>query len=358
VRFVKLKDCKPGMVLGKNIYGFHGMLLISRGKALSGHHIVKLGKLGYVGAYIDDEISKGIEVEEVIDPVIRNHATVAVEELFSVAKFSEKPAFAMLIKNVEHLLEEIVRDILSNRNSVVTIASLKTLDRFTYQHSVDVCTLSLILGRELKLSKKELLDLGRAALFHDVGKAFVPNEILTKHSRLTEEELEEMRKHPEYGYACLTKVLNQPREISEAVLYHHERYDGKGYPEGLAQDETPLYAQIIAVADVYDAITSKRDYREALFAAEAYEHIMSNMEARFSPKVVQAFTRKIAPFPVGVSVELSDGRQAIVVKNNQNFMMRPLVKIVSTEGSPPVVEERVDLANDESAMSITIVNIL
>ena len=346
-----MKHCTPGMILGKNMYATYGTLLLSRGSVLELHHINRLDSLGYVGVYIEDEFSGGIEVREVVDPLVREYACAAVEGLFNSTKLSENNAH--LLKEIEALLDAISNQILANRDSVVSLASLKTLDNYTYQHSVDVGILSLIIGKAFDLSKDEMMDLGRAAFFHDIGLMFISDDIVNKPTALTPEEYEGIKKHPEFGYTYLSTVLHQPKGVAQAALYHHERFGGEGYPKGVTGESTPLYAQIIAVADVYDALTSKRTYRNESSPSEAYEHIMSEMGSRFSPAVVNTFVRKIAPFPVGACVNLSDGRQAVVVKNYPSFMMRPIVKIMDSKDNIYI-----DLSNDPSAMSITVVEIV
>ena len=346
-----MKHCEPGMILGKNMYASYGTLLLSRGSVLEQQHISRLDKLGYVGVYIEDEVSGGIEIREVVDPLVREYACAAVEGLFNSTKLSENNAH--LLKEIEALLDAISNQILASRDSVVSLASLKTLDNYTYQHSVDVGILSLIIGRGFDLSKDEMMDLGRAAFFHDIGLMFVSDDIVNKSTELSPEEYEGIKKHPEYGHTFLSTVLRQPKGVAQAALYHHERYGGEGYPRGITGENTPLFAQIIAVADVYDALTSKRSYREEVSPSEAYEHIMSEMGSRFSPDVVNTFVRKIAPFPVGACVSLSDGREAIVVKNFPSFMMRPFVKIMDKND-----DTYIDLAHDPSAMSITVVGIM
>lgn len=356
MRFVRLENCTPGMVLGKSIYAALSAIFLRRDSILTQSDIEKLAELGYVGVYIRDEFSEDIEIEEVVDPVIREQAGSAIAGLFNSAKFADEMKRDNL-EEIESLIHSIVAQILENRDSVVSLASLKTLDNYTYQHSVDVGILSLIMGREMKLSREELLDLGRAAFFHDIGKVFVSSDILSKVMDLTPKEFDEMKKHSDYGYTCLATVLHQPVQVAEAALYHHERYDGGGYPKGISRDEIPLYSRIIAVADVYDAITSNRSYRGAFSPSEAYEHIMSNMGTLFAPEIVKTFIKKIAPFPVGTSVSLSDGRKALVVKNNPNFMMRPFIKILY-EKKHSGRQEYIDLAHDLGAMSLTIVSMV
>jgi HD-GYP domain-containing protein (c-di-GMP phosphodiesterase class II) len=163
-----------------------------------------------------------------------------------------------------------------------------------------------------------------------------------------------MKKHPSLGYDFTRDILSQASSVNSAVLYHHERYDGSGYPHGISGDSIPMFARIVAVADVFDAITSCRPYSQAKIASEAYEYIIGNKGSHFDPEVVETFHKTIAPFPVGLTVKLSNGLDALVVKNYDHFMSRPLVR--AFEPNNPSDFEYIDLAFDNSALNITIVS--
>ena len=351
MRFVRLENCKDGMIVGKNIYGQSGLMLLRLGTVIKQSHIEALQRLGYPGLYIDDEVSSGIDIPEIVDQVTQSKAKQAIKGLFTGTKFSGIVNTSKMIKEIEGLLSDIINQIISNKSMVANITSLKNFDNYTYQHSVDVCVLSVLIGRELKMPKRTLEDLGKAALFHDIGKMFVSKSVLNKPATLTEEEFDEIKRHSRLGHDCLKDALKQPVKIYDTVLYHHERYDGTGYPTGAAGGDIPFFAKIIAVADVYDAITSKRVYKDSMIATEAYEYIMSNSGSHFDPVIVNAFVRKIPPFPVGSDVTLSDGRKALVVENRPSFMMRPLVKLVDDS-------ELIDLSQDETVRNITIVGVV
>jgi len=339
------------MVLGKSLYGNNGALLLRRDSVLKQGYIDALQEMGFPGIYIDDEFSKGINIREVIDPEMRNNAIVAVQELFSETKFSEQKRAMRMARQIENIVKNIVAQILSSRDSVMNIAFLKTFDNYTYQHCVDVGVLSIMLGMELRMKRSTLVQLGKAALFHDIGKIMVPKNILNKPGRLTPEEFDEMKEHTQYGYDCLKHNLKQSKSIYNSALYHHEKFGGTGYPYGIQGDQIPFFAKIIAIADVYDALISKRVYKDGMVPSEAYEYVMNNGGEHFDPIIVNTFVRKIPPYPVGTSVVLSDGRNALVVKNRQSFMLRPLVKVI-TEAS---TNKYIDLAMDVDARSITIV---
>jgi len=355
MRFIRLENVKPGMILGRDVYGSNRTLLLRHGGVIGVAYIEKLRQLGYAGIYIEDKHTQGMEMYETIDHTTRQSTYDAVQNLFTSDKISDNSRNAAAFREIEDLLEAIISQIIANKDAVVTLTSLKNFDDYTYQHSVDVSILAVVLGRQLKLRRSELLELGTAALFHDIGKMSVPAGVLNKPGILTEEEFEQMKAHTHLSSVFL-KAMKQKQSVCEGALHHHEKYDGSGYPSKLAKNDIPLYARIIAIADVYDAITSKRVYKDNMPASEAYEFIMSNSGKHFDPEVVDAFLRKIAPYPVGTSVVLSDGRIGLVIENRPNLMMRPLLKILE-ESNLILPEVYLDLASD-STTNITIVGTL
>lgn len=156
---------------------------------------------------------------------------------------------------------------------------------YTKEHSDDVAKISKLIGEKLNVS--QLNELVLSAQIHDIGKVFIPLSVLNKKGKLTEDEYNEIKKHPQYGYSILDGLSNFER-INEGVLYHHEKYSGGGYPKGLKGDEIPLFARIISVADVYQALTSNRPYRDA-FSKEQALKIMKKQSQDYDPKIFAIF---------------------------------------------------------------------
>lgn len=182
-------------------------------------------------------------------------------------------------------------------------------------HSVNVAILSLLMGMELGLGTDDLQNLGLAAILHDIGKMFVNSEILHKPTSLAPDEYKEVKQHVKLGYNFLKATFEIPAQVYVAVLQHHERYDGKGYPNELGGDNIHLFGRIIAVTDVYDALTANRPYRKPIPASKALDYIVSGNGTLFDRRLTNIFVRKVAHYPVGTYVRLNSGHSGIVFKN-------------------------------------------
>ena len=353
MRFVRMRSCRTGMTVARPVHGPYGVLMLGEGNILTPRIIYALEKLGYPGLYIEDDISKGVEPEDIIDPSMRNAAMTLVKQLFSKAAMSKAEKNAQMHDALNGVLEDMVDHIFASDSIVFNVPLLKSFDDYTYQHSVDVGVICIALGKAMNMKKREMLDLGKAAFFHDIGKMFIPKAILNKPGKLTKVEAAVMRKHPELGFDFTKVVLEQPAHINRSVLCHHERYDGTGYPFRTSGSEIPVFSQLIAMADVFDAMGSARIYKKANLATEGYEYVLGNSGHHFAPELVSVFAKTIAPFPVGITVLLSNGLHAVVVRNNPSFMTRPLVRVFD-ENSPGNYEY-INMATDLSSLDVTIV---
>jgi HD-GYP domain-containing protein (c-di-GMP phosphodiesterase class II) len=341
MRLVPIQYVKEGSFLAKTIYDDRGMVLLREGVKLTENYIKRVKLLGMFCMYINDQYSEK-EVEDIIKPELRQKAIKTIKETFySFEKFNlnagknstqdkklivEKQNY---FQSIRELGKEITEELLGRKNVLINIVDIKSMDSYTYQHSVNVAVLSLVLGIQLELDKKKLYDLCLGALVHDIGKALIPIEILQKSGKLTEEENDIVKKHTEMGYDFLKGSVDVSASSRIIALEHHEREDGKGYPEKRKANEINELAKIVAVADVYDALTSDRPYRKAMSPNDAVEYIMANGQTQFDYEVVKAFSKSIVPYPEGTIVKLSNGEIAVVEEVYPNFTLRPKVKIIN-----------------------------
>jgi HD-GYP domain-containing protein (c-di-GMP phosphodiesterase class II) len=352
MRYITTEQLRPGMKVARAFFGRLGGAMLQKGFVLTQTAIDRILDKQYSGLYIEDGVSKGIEVDEMVSGDLRGNVTKAVRRVITNIELSKDNCFNSDMRRLSKLLNSLIDEIMASDIAVVNIMDVKEFDLYTYQHSVNVCVLSCVIGLVYNFSRKEMFNLALAAILHDVGKIRIDKAILNKPGKLTAEEFELVKRHSLDGYNILKQRGAFPGEVLAAILQHHERYDGSGYMDGRRGGEIQLFAQIIAVVDVYDAITSKRPYHEPILPSEAYEYIMGNAGRAFSMEIVDAFTKKVAPFPLGAQVRLSNGETGVVYKNHSDFLMRPLIRLHPPPGS---LESRYpDLKNDSAAYNVTI----
>lgn len=347
-----MSQVSEGMILGKALYGIGAEMLLAENVPLKKEYIQRIKELGIIGVYIKDEFSEEVEVPEIIKPELKAKTIQALKKLF-VADDIGGNNTEQAYQNLQRMLDEIVNHVVENKDIQINLLDLKVYDEYTYFHSVNVAVYAIVTGCGLGLSKQDLHLLALAGVLHDIGKKFIPKEILNKKGKLTKEEFEKIKMHSVLGYNYLKNNFNFPSKAYVGVLQHHERFDGKGYPDNRVGEETSLFGRILAVSDVYDALLSKRPYHEPILPSEGLEYILANSGRQFDPQVVLAFSRRVATYPLGTEVELSNGQKGIVVKNYVDFNLRPRIKVFS-DSEPPVY---IDLKDDRNARNITIINV-
>ncbi|BAI81575.1 metal dependent phosphohydrolase [Deferribacter desulfuricans SSM1] len=231
----------------------------------------------------------------------------------------------------QKIVDTFVDSCFKKPHLVVTLSRLKSFDDYTFVHSLNVGVLSIVLGKRYGLDVVGLKNLGMGALLHDIGKMKVPDKILNKPGKLTDEEFEIMKKHPVYGYEMLKNDKNIHEDSLSAIYLHHERADGSGYPLGLREAKIPLSAKIVSIVDVYDAITSKRVYHDALIPPKALQLLFSWSEKHFNKILVKFFMEIIGIYPVGTLVLLDTGELAIVFEQSKDDPTRPKVLVITDE---------------------------
>ncbi len=250
------------------------------------------------------------------------------------------------------LVEEISASLARNEGALISLVRLKASDDYTYMHSVAVCALMISLARELRLHETEVRQAGLGGLLHDIGKALIPIEVLSKPGALTEEEFKIVRLHPERGHALLQQGQITDEVILDICLHHHEKMDGTGYPFKLGGDQISLFAKMGAVCDVYDAITSNRPYK-AGWEPGVSLHRMAQWGNHFDQKVFQAFVKCVGIYPIGSIVMLKSGRLGLVIDQSPKSLLTPIVRVFfSTKSKTHIPMEVLDLSRPGSKDSI------
>lgn len=280
---------------------------------------------------------------------ICNRTRDAVATMFSEARMGR----ALDAQDAMPLVEEIAASVFRHPGTLISLARLKTSDDYTYMHSVAVCALMIALGRQLRLDETQVREAGMAGLLHDVGKMYIPHEILNKPGRLTDEEFDVVRRHPEAGHRMLCEGNDVSAVALDVCLHHHEKMDGSGYPYGLTGEAISLFAKMGAVCDVYDAITSNRPYKRGWDPAESLRKMTEWCKGHFDEAVFHSFVRSIGIYPVGSLVRLQSGPIAVVVEQSQSSLLAPVVlAFYSPERSARFEPIRIDLSDVGNADGI------
>ncbi|MFC5469453.1 HD-GYP domain-containing protein [Cohnella suwonensis] len=206
------------------------------------------------------------------------------------------------------------------------LVSLQAKDDYTYRHTIAVGAISSMIGKWIGLPESEQALLTLGAVLHDIGKAKVPEEILNKRSRLTAEEYELMQKHTVYGYEMIKSSPGLPHRSALIALQHHEREDGSGYPFGANSDRVDFLSKIVAISDVFHALTSDRVYRKASPFYEIVRQMYTGTLGSFDKGILLTFTRRMMNSLIGSEVSLTDGRTGKVVLINPTDPARPLIQ--------------------------------
>lgn len=252
---------------------------------------------------------------------------------------------AIQIGQVENVVQNITESILRNPGALIGLLKIKTKDDYTFLHSVGVCTLLVAFCRSLNIDEETTRQAGLGGLLHDVGKSQVPDDVLNKPGRLTDEEFHIIRQHPQIGHEILLKEPTIGPIPLDITLRHHERVDGSGYPGKLAGDDISQLAKMAAIVDVYDAITSDRCYHKGMSAADGLRKIYEWSKFHFDPVLVQAFMRCVGIYPVGTLVRLESGRLGVVTRAHETNLLAPTVQVFfSIKSNTYIKPQEVDLA--------------
>ena len=310
--FVKVQSEELNSVtrLEYDLYTMSGDLMFQAGHLLSDEDVAGLRSMSIyrdtdampLQDYIDHEgvlyrFSSGLTDSEMSElaaegqtsTIFSNELTStfvsSVEHFWSRMKRGATPDIALC----EVVRDKLISEVTSQVDQIRYLSQVRVRDEFTYSHILDVTALSVTLAMKAGFSKREVREIGLAAILHDLGKLMIPKAIMFKPSRLTEKEFQVMKLHPGFGYKIITEELRLPEDVARPALEHQEMYGGGGYPQGLKGDEIHPYSHVVKIADVYDALTSKRPYKESIPSSKAIKIMLSEGDRSFHPELFAHF---------------------------------------------------------------------
>ncbi|WP_026281225.1 HD-GYP domain-containing protein [Paenibacillus massiliensis] len=333
---VHVTDAKPGDCLKTDTYNANGVPVMVKGTVLAHDDISKL--IQHHIDYIDIEPGQQVVAgdfgpdhpasPELLRPLIPlfDNALEGIENLFLEAAASSR----INDQQVDEMLTPLISELGNQKDVVSLLLMLDGGDEYTYNHSLQVGVLSYYLAKWLGHSDQEAYVTGKAGYLHDIGKCMISKAILNKPGKLTEDEFREMKKHTQYGYELIKNSTGD--ELSATIaLQHHERESGSGYPYGLTKDEIHPYSKIVAVADVYSAMTSHRVYQNKQELLSVLRELYEMSFGELNGEATQAFIRHMLPNFINKRVLLNSGQMGIIVLNNPIDYFRPLVKLDTNE---------------------------
>ncbi|WP_110955258.1 HD-GYP domain-containing protein [Anaerosinus massiliensis] len=329
------ENLKVGMKMARSIYDVDGQLLLSKGMLLTDTYIRRLELLQIPSVYIETTIPhlniKYPDDHDVDDDVIGEKLRIST--IRNVSQTFHKCQLTGTIdeESILHTTEDIINGLLLNPNNVVQATDIRRYDDYTFAHSVNVCVLSVMLGLLCEYSRQKLDELALGALLHDIGKTKIPLSILNKPGALSDEESEIMKKHSEIGFELLRKTTKFSVVPMHIAFQHHEKYDGSGYPRELFGNNIHEYARIVAIADVYDALTSDRPYKKSCLPHIAYKIMMEEGSSHFDPVLLKLFFDNVAIYPIGTAVQISTGQYGIVINTLKGCTLRPVLQLIANQ---------------------------
>lgn len=309
-----------GQKLKYDIMSGNGMVLIPAGTSLAQEHI-RLMRMHRIQP--DDlRFTADAPPTDITAEMVRK-ATSYTKDLFNTIKMRKK----IPLMEIKNDLLPMVRQATENPNLFKLFEAVRAKDEYTHQHNVGVSILATLLGKWCNLDENELSLLSLGATLHDVGKIKISDEILHKPGKLTPQEFEEIKRHTIYGYEMLKEAVGLNPRVAFVALQHHERDDGSGYPLKLKAPQIDRLSRIVAVVDIFHAMSSKRPYHDALPFHEVVNRMRSGFFGELDPSIMSLFLRNIVKGMLGKQVMLSDGRSGEVIYINPHEDTKPLILV-------------------------------
>ena len=328
---IAIPNLQPNMVVARNIFSTEGVLLLSANTVLHTLQIDRLQQFNLPSIYIKNPFTDNLLDDDLINTIpeiVREETRVQAVQIVNTAFENLAHKQELDAQPFKAISDFILDEVIKNRGAMIHLTDIRARDGYTFGHSVNVCALSTLTGVQLGYDMIKLKELALGALLHDTGKMLIPKDILIKPGPLTSDERKLMQQHSDLGFDILRKQGDIPLISAHIAFQHHEKFDGTGYTRGLSGTDIHEYARIVAITDVYDALTSDRPYKDGTLPHEAYEIMMSLANTHFDPTILRTFLNQVAIYPLGSIVQLTTGAIAVVTKVIPGLQTRPTLKIL------------------------------
>lgn len=322
--YVKVEDLKPPYVLARDVVDEKCRVLLRKGNGITDKVKEVIQQKGYKGVYVEDAYSDSICRKPLIDILDEFKIIQLLENIYKNKEYHEnyyEPRFRVDLKNLDNEITILVDKLCSKKQTddlIVELEDMRNQNNYLLWHSLSVCILSISTGIEIGLPRAILQELGVAAVLHDMGKSWLPDELLLK-DKLSKSEKKELRKHPDYMFRVIQNSAYSYK-VGQGIRMHHEKVDGTGYPNGLRGEKIVDFARIIAIADKFDNLINKGS---AIAQSDAIEYLCGS--SKYDTDFVRSFIKIAAPYPVGSKVMLSNGLTGVVIRNNVSVPLRPII---------------------------------
>lgn len=327
IKKIHSRNLKPGMILADDIF-VNDIKMLNHGIEITPSIVIKLQEqfpLGFIAIYHENIKFSNKKNSEQFKKSQENFLafTNAAENLF--AKTMESDTVNM--KSVRDLCDNVIDEVRDTSTVIKSILEGHQIDTYLFRHSVNVSALCALTGKWLNLSQNDIMLLSYSGMLHDIGKCRIPPKILNKPGAFTKVERNICNTHTKYSYEIVKKIPFLDSKVAIATLLHHEKADGSGYPLGLKGDKIPLFAKIVAIADVFDAMTSDRVYRQKDCPLHVLSQIKDEIFGKLDPYIASIFVENILTYYIGDTARLNNGKQGKIIKLDINNITRPWLEV-------------------------------
>lgn len=345
--FISSDNLKPGMILAMDLtiynkYNFKSLLL-REGQELNTTYINKICSNNISGAYIKNEASIETFSNSAVNEEFEADILTRIKDIFYKYKLDSYKFDQRLFWQISDLADDLIKVTILNKYLSYKTLEYKNCDDYIFQHCLNVAILSISLGSSMNFNHHMLHELAITALLHDIGMMHVPIDILEKNDKLTKEEMKIINMHPIYAVKELKHYVSNG--VLRGIASHHENVNGTGYPYKLSNSQIHIFGKILSICDVFQALNTDFTYRNAWTPARIVKYIIENKNIRFDSDIVDIFLKNIIVYPIEDYVKLNNRKSAVVIKNNSENCLRPVIQIINSDDS---LSKEINLLDNEN----------